>query len=213
MQRRNYFRIVAYVVVMSLFSTAHSGSYEDFFQALIRDNAGGVQGWLAQGIDPNMRNQRGQPALTLALKEGAYASAKVLLASPAIDLEVPNAAGETALMIAALKGNLEWTRMLIGRGAQVNRSGWSALHYAATGQEVAVTTFLLDHGADINARSPNGTTPLMMAAQYGGPTMAELLIARGADPRLRNERDLAAADFARTGGFDRLAATLERLVH
>ena len=71
-------------------------------------------------------------------------------------------------------------------------------------------TLLLDKGAAIDSRSPNGTTPLMMAARYGDEQGAHLLLARGADARLRNDQNLSAADFARTGGREKLAAKQEQ---
>jgi hypothetical protein len=50
----------------------------------------------------------------------------------------------------------------------------------------------------------------MMAAQYGSEASAELLLQRGADPRIRNDRGLSAADFARLSNRETLAASLER---
>jgi hypothetical protein len=70
---------------------------------------------------------------------------------------------------------------------------------------------LLDKGAPVDARSPNGTTPLMMAARYGAEPSVDLLLQRGADPKLKNDRQLSAADFARQGGREALAQRLERL--
>ena len=78
-----------------------------------------------------------------------------------------NASGETPLMLAAIRGNLVAARALVKSGAAVNRPGWSPLHYAASGPDGGVTAFLLTQGAEVNARSPNGTTPLMMSARYG----------------------------------------------
>ena len=57
---------------------------------------------------------------------------------------------------------------------------------------------LLDRGAPIDAPGPNKTTPLMMAARYGAEATVDLLLARGADKRLRNDRDLDAAGFAKS---------------
>jgi ankyrin repeat protein len=51
----------------------------------------------------------------------------------------------------------------------------------------------------------------MMAAQYGSEASVELLLSRGADPKARNDRGLGAADFARLGQRDALAARLEAL--
>jgi ankyrin repeat protein len=74
-----------------------------------------------------------------------------------------------------------------------------------------VLALLLDKGAPVNARSPNGTTPLMMAARYGSEQSVDLLLARGADPTALNDRQLGAADFARQGGREALAERLAKL--
>ena len=70
---------------------------------------------------------------------------------------------------------------------------------------------LLEHGAEVDAAAPNGTTPLMMAAQYGSEDSVRLLLERGADPNRRNQRELNAADFAKLAGRDSLAARLHKL--
>ena len=51
----------------------------------------------------------------------------------------------------------------------------------------------------MNAQSPNGTTPLMMAAQYGSAAAVRLLLEEGAEPLLKNEQGLNPLDFARLG--------------
>jgi ankyrin repeat protein len=48
----------------------------------------------------------------------------------------------------------------------------------------------------------------MMAARYGADESALLLLARGASTTVRNQRDMNAADFARSVGRDALAAKL-----
>jgi ankyrin repeat protein len=50
--------------------------------------------------------------------------------------------------------------------------------------------------AYIDAGSPNGTTPLMMAARYGTGEAVDLLLAEGADARLKNQQGLTALQFA-----------------
>ena len=67
---------------------------------------------------------------------------------------------------------------------------------------------LLDRGAPIDAPSPNRSTPLMMAARYGAEANVDLLLARGADLRLRNDLDLDAADFAKLGAREFLLPRL-----
>ena len=165
---------------------------------------------LERGFDPNAADEKGQVGLYLALREGSLQVAEALLKHPGLKVDAVNAADETPLMMAALRGNLEWTQRLLDRGAQLNRKGWTPLHYAASGPEPKVVSSLLDRGAEIEARSPNGTTPLMMAARYGAYDAAERLLARGADPRARNDLGLGAADFARQGDREALAVKLEQ---
>lgn len=202
------FRNALYLSVLIAFSSAHAGSYEDFFSAVSRNDAPAVAALLQRGFDPNSRDPKGQTALFLALRDGSASITETLLGSPALDVNALNGAGESALMMAALRGQTEWARRLLERGAQVNQPGWSPLHYAATGPEPGVVRLLLERGAEIDARSPNGTTPLMMAAQYGSEAGVDLLLARGADPRAKNDRGLGPADFARLAQRDALAARL-----
>ena len=100
--------------------------------------------------------------------------------------------------------------MLLARGGQVNRAGWTPLHYAASGPEPKLVALLLERGALIEAHSPNRTTPLMMAARYGANDSAVLLLQRGADVRVKNDAGFNAVDFARQAGREPLAAQLER---
>ncbi|HEX7237703.1 MAG TPA: ankyrin repeat domain-containing protein, partial [Gammaproteobacteria bacterium] len=71
--------------------------------------------------------------------------------------------------------------------------GLSALHLAAFSGDVAVTKLLLDSGAQIDARARNGfkNTPLQVALLPGNEATARLLLERGADPLVRQERGFA----------------------
>lgn len=197
-------------VAMALPMAAHAGAYEDFFKAVSVDDAGSVQALLQRGFDPNSRDEKGQVPLYLSLREGSFKVADVLLQSPQTQVDTANESGETPLMMAALKGQSDWARRLVERGAQINRSGWTPLHYAATGPDKALVAWLIERGAALDARSPNGTTPLMMAARYGDQDSAALLLAQGADAKLRNDKNLSAADFARLAGRDKLGEKLEQ---
>lgn len=192
----NWIRKSIYLVVLIGFSATNAGSYDDFFQAIDRNNVRAVEQLLERGIDPNTPNPAGVPALMLALKLPTPAIAAALLARPDIRVEVRNAQDESPLMLAALVGELEICQTLIERDADVNKPGWTPLHYAATNSHIPVIQLLLDHHAYIDAASPNGSTPLMMAAMYGNASAVKLLLESGADPSLKNDLGLTAIDFA-----------------
>jgi len=204
-------KFLVYLVLALAFSSTHAGAYEDFQRALIRNDAPALRQLLQRGVDPNSRDEQGQVALYAALRAEAFDVAEVLLAHPQLDVDAANAAGETPMMIASLRGLTPWQAKLAARGAKVHHEGWSPVLYAASSPEPKAVLWLLERGAPANARSPNGTTPLMMAAGYGAEASVDLLLARGADPRARNDRELTAADFARRAGRDKLADRLQQL--
>jgi len=204
-------RKILYLILAVATFSASAGSFEDFFIAIRNDNTSTLGDLLRRGFDPNTADERGQPGLTTAMQEHSLRAAKLLLAQPGLQIDALNAAGESALMMAARKGEAEGLKLLLERGAKINRPGWSPLHYAAGGPDPEIVRTLLDRGAEIDAPAPNGTTPLMMAAQYGSEDSVKLLLQRGADPGKRNQKNLSAADFAKLAGRDSLAAQLGKL--
>ncbi len=209
---RNYFRFIIYLFVFICIVPAIAGTYDDFFTAIKRDHRHTVEALLKEGFDPNTVDETGQPGIIAALLNESYEAADALAASDVLQLEAANRSGETALMMASLRGQTGLVQRLLQRGAAVNRPGWSPLHYAATAPDEAPMRLLLAHGAAVDARSPNGTTPLMMAADYGPSVCVDLLLAAGARVDLKNDLGLTAMDFARQRGRDRLADQLGKLL-
>lgn len=213
-ERRILLRGIAMLAGVGLLSPAvHAGAYEDFFHGVRVDQESMVRKQVQRGFDPNAVWEDGQPALLLALREENERVAEYLASLPQLDVEARNPAGETALMMALLKGMVPLAQKLLARGAKVQYEPgrWSPIHYAASHGGQSGLEVVLAAGADLNARSPNGSTPLMMAARYGSEEGTELLLRRGADPRLKNDKGLGAADFARTAQRDELAARIEQL--
>lgn len=186
-----------YLIVCSIVFPVHAGSFDDFFRDVRSDNASGVKGLLDRGFDPNTRDAQGQTALLIAVREPSPRVVQVLLDSPKTEVETRNAKDESPLMLAAIKGQQDVVTRLIARDADINKPGWAPLHYAATGGHVAIMKQLIDNYAFIDAQSPNGTTPLMMAAMYGSTDAVKLLLDEGADPLMKNDKNMTAADFAR----------------
>jgi ankyrin repeat protein len=196
---RQFLRFVAYLVAAATFSVAHADSFNDFFRAVRSDNPSGVQSLLQRGFDPNTRDENGMTGLLLALREPSPRVIQVLLASPQTNVEARNANDESPLMLAAIKGQIDLVKQLIARDADINKPGWTALHYAASSGQVEIMKLLIEKFAFIDAQSPNGTTPLMMAAMYGSPDSVKLLLDEGADPLMKNQQNMTATDFATRG--------------
>ncbi len=108
----------------------------------------------------------------------------------------------TQLHYDAYCGNLEGLLWCVENGLDVNALhtvyGYTPAHWladmAATGgPRVEMLRALVAHGADINIRTPDGTTPLMLAraaGSDGGDRLAAELIALGA----QDAEPSAAAD-------------------
>jgi ankyrin repeat protein len=208
----SYVKKLFYLFVFTAFSLANAGSYDDFFRAIKQDNAGKVKELLARGFDANTTDLKGQSGLALAVNEPSPKATQVLLEWPKTDTNKLNAKGESALMMAAFKGNKDLVEKLIAKGSDVNKTGWTPLHYAATGGHIAIISILLESNSYIDAESPNGTTPLMMAAMYGTLAAVKLLLQEGADPKIKNRQGLTAVDFAQRGNrpdaVETIAATI-----
>ena len=185
---------------------------DDLVLAVELDDGFNVGKLLQRGVDPNRPDARGRYALGTALREDSDKAFDSLLAHPQLDILAVNSNGESALMLAAIKGKLDWVQKIVKKGAPVNSTGWTPLHYACSGPDNGVAAWLLSLGADINARSPNDSTPLMMAARYGALDLPALLLRAGADVNLRNQQGLSAADFASKAGRDELQAKLLKLM-
>ena len=80
----------------------------------------------------------GRTTLRLPVSRVALELGRELLAQPGIDVNLLNNAGESPLMMAALKGDMNAAQMLLERGAKVNQPGWSALHYASTDRRATI---------------------------------------------------------------------------
>lgn len=194
---------------VSVFRPATEDEFKDFMMAASRDQPSFVMKLLLAGIDPNQSDAQRNTALHTAIMEESERVVKVLIEHPQVDVNAINQAGETPLMLAALRGRLPWVQALVQRGALINEAGFTALHYACSGPDNGVTRWLIERGAELDARSPNGSTPLMMAAGYGSPDSIEVLLLAGANPSLRNDKGLTAMDFARQSGRPELVRRLE----
>jgi len=134
-----------------------------------------VRGFLEEGADVNMRDAQRKTALHIASANGHKEIVELLLASGA-DVNAGGYYNKTAAEDAMRADHREIVELLISKGGDI-----SPLHFALYIKDQAKAKSLIESGADVNKRTPNGTTPLSRAADIGFKDIAELLIAKGAN--------------------------------
>lgn len=156
-----------------------------------------TSGLLETGAEVDLFNDYGQNALHLAVVTKKEDIAKLLLASPRIDINSLTAkaktltGGQTALIIATQLGLVRTVDRLLQKGAEVNivdNAGSSALHWAVLQNHSQVVDLLINMPQiDINIRNTgpkeerSGQSPLIYAAQQGNVGIVKSLISAGAD--------------------------------
>lgn len=79
----------------------------------------------------------------------------------------------------------------------------TALFAAAAEEHVDVVSYLIEHGANVNARSNIQSTPLMIASFCNNKNVVKCLIQHGANVDPRDETGFTAVHYALLGQEER----------
>lgn len=160
--------------------------------------------WSLSGPSKAEATERLRQSLTGCLESHRVEPAEIRrLVRAGADVHAQGEGGVTALHFACFIGDEVLAREIADRGADVTRAttddGSTPLMLAAVvpGRHQLIG-WLLEQGADPNARRKNGGTALMHAALNGDSPSAVLLLRSGADVRLRLDRGETAMTLAET---------------
>ena len=148
-----------------------------------------------------------EPGLHEAAAIGDTARVRAALEQHPEQLDTYSPEGFAPLALAAHFGHLEVMRLLLDRGADVNRVAThrlavTPLHAALFGRQVEAARLLVERGADVTlARGGSGWkragwTPLHYAAGMGFSTLVQPLLEGGADPSRADEEGKTPLDVA-----------------
>ncbi|EXM07412.1 hypothetical protein FOIG_02423 [Fusarium odoratissimum NRRL 54006] len=139
---------------------------------------------LQSGADVNTSDVRGYTPLYMA-SLGGFIDIVEILTQKGAGLNVKTVAGETPLHASSAMGHLRVTQLLIQHGADVaskDNSGRNPLHYACRSGDLEVVNLIIGSSQTqtLDEADHWGSTPLSLAARFGGVGILMALIDTGA---------------------------------
>lgn len=158
-----------------------------------------VEDALSHGEDVNKRDDAGNTPLILAAKHGDVAIVQILSKHGA-DVLAKNNEGYDALLAIA---NYSMPSMK-KPGQEPERIG------IALEEHIRTAEFLLNKGANVNARTKTGDTPLILAAGLDKKALVELFLRSGANVNELNDEGRSALMIAAMKGAREVICPLEQ---
>jgi ankyrin repeat protein len=210
---------------------------EDFVRSAAEDDQKALALFFAADFNVNAQNTAGKTALMVACERGKTGLVKQLLDRKA-DPNVAGVDGTTALILAAQNDQPDIVKILLQNRADPDKednNGWTALStaayhgsarcvqiladrsktdlsrgllFATLSEHKDVVKILLDYGAEVDSRSGDGRTPLILAASKGNKEIVNMLLLAGADPSLTDQSGATAESTAVAKGFREIADLL-----
>ena len=170
--------------------------------AALNGNVQVVKSVIKRGADPSLMDNRGWNTLHCAAK-GGDTDIISLIHTHLPNIESKTGEGHTPLMVAAFTGKLHAVKWFLEKGATVacecNR-GWNTLHYAAQGGDTDIISLIHIHLPNIESKTGEGCTPLMVAVFYGKLHALQWFLEKGAAVTCEDNRGWNTLHYAAQGG-------------
>lgn len=138
----------------------------DFSQCARNNNLQEMRGNIAAGADVNYRSGDGSMPIHSAARYGSFEAVEYLIKHGADPL-ARDGDGNTPLMAASCGGNLKLVKYLLEeKNSDIhakNLSGWTPLYWAVLDAHIEIIQYYLASGADVNVRTRDKETVLMLA--------------------------------------------------
>ena len=110
-------------------------------------------------------------------------------------------------------GDTALVKRLLDEGADINAKdgGLTLLTKAATEGYLKTAKLLIDKGAEIDARTNEGTSALMVASSGGYTKIVELLVNAGANAKIKNNMGYTAEMYAKEKGYTNIVQMLNKV--
>jgi ankyrin repeat protein len=179
------------------------------YLALQRGDIDQLERHIYWGSDIQALTPDGRRPLQMTAEKGNVVVVKLLLKHGA-DVQATDTAGVTALQAAVLAGRTQVADVLLANGAALDADRLLLLAAAQGNPDRDVVTYLVEQGADTEARGEDGDTPLLLAVRGGHLRLARHLVDRGADVNVAGRDGRSALALAEALGHTEIAALLKR---
>ncbi len=144
-------------------------------------------------------------------RSGTVDELKAVMKSDPDIINKPNADGNSPLILACYKGNVEVAKFLIQNVKDINftASMGTALMAATVKKNTEIVKLLLENKANPNITDANGSTALIYASIFKSYEIAELLVKYKGDDTHKDNRGNSAFDYAILADDDKLIQILK----
>jgi ankyrin repeat protein len=188
------FGVVFFTIFLLFFSSCLFAQKElELLQSAEKGDSASVVELLKSGANPNTAYEDGQTALMLACRGNFSNIARELVEYGAL-INTHSVYNHSALLYSVGRGNLELTRFLVSKGADLNIDGPQAMIFAANRSHFEVLRYLVeDQKLNVSAQTDDGNYSLIGAVIGGNLDIVKYLVKNGANLNLKN--DTKTADY------------------